>query len=154
MGSDSPLTSAGDLLDEITFARTQIGLDPSTLYDMVTGKSAEVLRLRNGEGHLRSNSGADLIAVRHRHLSPADTLAQLTFDQIELVIIAGRVQLASNLVFERLPLAMQEGLHPLHVDNHRRWIRAPIERLMIGAQKALGSELRLGGKKVNHANVA
>jgi ubiquinone/menaquinone biosynthesis C-methylase UbiE/cytosine/adenosine deaminase-related metal-dependent hydrolase len=154
LGSDSSLTSAGDLLDEISFACTKMGLTPSSLYDMVTAKSAEVLRLRNGEGHLRSGSAADLIAVRHQGLSPSDTLAQLTFDQIELVILSGRVQLASNLLFDRLPPAIKEGLHPLDIDNHRRWIRAPIDNLLIEAQKALGNELRLGGKKVNHANVA
>jgi cytosine/adenosine deaminase-related metal-dependent hydrolase/ubiquinone/menaquinone biosynthesis C-methylase UbiE len=154
LGSDSSLTSAGDLLDEISFACTRIGLTPSSLYNMVTSKSAEVLRLRNGEGHLRSGSTADLIAVRHQGLSPSDTLVQLTFDQIELVILSGRVLLASDLLYDRLPPAVKEGLHPLDIDNHRRWIRAPIDSLLIEAQKALGSELRLGGKRVNHANVA
>jgi cytosine/adenosine deaminase-related metal-dependent hydrolase/ubiquinone/menaquinone biosynthesis C-methylase UbiE len=154
LGSDSPLTSAGDLLDEISFARTEIGLEPGILYDMVTARTANVLRLRNGEGHLQPNSVADLIAVRHRNLSPAETLTQLTFDQIELVVISGRVQLASSQLFDRLPLTMREGLHPLDIDNHRRWVRAPIDNLMLEAKKIVGNDLRLGGKKVDHARVA
>ncbi len=78
LGSDSPLTCAGDLLDEISFAQTQIGLDAGLLYEMVTSRSAKVLRLRDGEGHLRPGSVADLIAVRDQRLSPAKTIAQLT----------------------------------------------------------------------------
>jgi cytosine/adenosine deaminase-related metal-dependent hydrolase len=48
LGSDSPLTAAGDLLDEIKFATRTIGLDANALYAMVTNRPAEVLRLRNG----------------------------------------------------------------------------------------------------------
>jgi ubiquinone/menaquinone biosynthesis C-methylase UbiE len=154
LGSDSPLTCAGDLLDEISFAHSEVGLDPTTLYNMVTSKSAEVLRLRNGEGHLRPNSVADLIAVRHRDFSPAETLAQLTFDQVEMVILSGRIQLASDSLFERLPLSLKQGLHPFDIEGHRRWIRAPIDSLIIQAKKILGDDLSLGGKKVNHANAA
>jgi len=91
LGSDSPLTSAGDLLDEISFAHTKIGLDAGLLYEMVTSRSANVLRLRDGEGHLRPGSVADLIAVRDKRLSPAETIAQLTSEQVELVILSGRV---------------------------------------------------------------
>ncbi len=56
LGSDSPITSAGDLLDEIKFARNEIGVDVDSLYEMVTARSASVLRLRNGEGRLRPGS--------------------------------------------------------------------------------------------------
>src|SRR6202012_1690002 len=66
LGSDSPLTSAGNLLDEINFARNEIGLAPNSLYEMVTTKSANVLRLRNGEGYLRTGSIADVFAVQDR----------------------------------------------------------------------------------------
>ena len=94
LGSDSPLTAAGDLLDEIRFARTQIGLHANSIYGMVTNQPADILRLRRGEGRLRPGSAADMLVVRDRGLSPAETLAQLTVDQVELVITAGRVQLA------------------------------------------------------------
>ena len=50
LGSDSPLTSAGDLLDEINYARNEIGLDANSIYEMVTARSASVLRLRNRRG--------------------------------------------------------------------------------------------------------
>lgn len=154
LGSDSPLTAAGDLLDEISFAHNEIGLDVNSLYEMVTVRSANVLRLRNGEGHLRPGSIADLIAVKDKGLTPAETIAQLTFDQIELVILSGRVQLAGSFLYDRLPDALKAGLQPLIIDGHLRWLRAPIDNLLVEAKKVVGRDIRLGGKKVDHASAA
>jgi cytosine/adenosine deaminase-related metal-dependent hydrolase len=154
LGSDSPLTAAGDLLDEINFARTEIGLTPNSLYEMVTARSANVLRLRNGEGHIRTGAVADLIAVRDRALTPAETISQLTLDQVELVILAGRVQLASPVLYNRLPDSLRAGLEPINVDGHQRWLRAPIDSLLTEARKVVGRDIRLGGKKVDHAGAA
>ena len=154
LGSDSPLTSAGDLLDEINFAHNQIGLDTSSLYDMVTAKSAAVLRLRNGEGRLRAGSVADIVAVRDKGLTPAETIAQLTFDQVELVVLSGRVQLASPALHDRLPDSLKNGLQLITVDGHQRWLRAPVDKLLAEARKALGREIHIGGKKVDHAGAA
>jgi cytosine/adenosine deaminase-related metal-dependent hydrolase/ubiquinone/menaquinone biosynthesis C-methylase UbiE len=154
LGSDSPLTSAGDLLDEINFARNEIGLAPNSLYEMVTARSANVLRLRNGEGRLRTGSVADLIAVQDKALTPAETIAQLTFDQVELVILSGRVQLASSSLYDRLPDSLKAGLQSISIDGHQRWLRAPIDNLLAEAKKVLGRDIRLSGKKVDHAAAA
>jgi cytosine/adenosine deaminase-related metal-dependent hydrolase/ubiquinone/menaquinone biosynthesis C-methylase UbiE len=154
LGSDSPLTAAGDLLDEIDFAHFFIGLDANSVYGMVTNRAADVLRLRQGEGRLWPGSVADVVGVRDIGLSPAETLARLTIEQVELVIVGGRVQLASPLLFERLPFALREGLQVLEVDGHQRWIRAPIEKLLAGAEEFLGSDLRVGGKRVRRASAA
>jgi hypothetical protein len=97
---------------------------------------------------------ADLVAVRDIGLSPAETLAQLTFEQIELVMLAGRVRLASPRLFERLPGAVKCGLELLEVDGHRQWIRAPVSKLLAEAEKALGSAIRIGGKRVRCAAAA
>ncbi len=154
LGSDSPLTATGELLDEIRFARTQIGVDTNSLYAMVTNRAAEILRLRRGEGSLRPGSAADVLVVRDTGLSPSETLAELTFEQVELVIVGGRIQLAGPLLFERLPGALRHGLELFVVDGHQRWVRAPVEKLLVGAEKALGSDLRLGGKRVRRASAA
>jgi cytosine/adenosine deaminase-related metal-dependent hydrolase/ubiquinone/menaquinone biosynthesis C-methylase UbiE len=154
LGSDSPMTSAGDLLDEISFARDEIGVDVNSLYEMVTTQSASVLRLRNGEGRLRPGSVADLIAVHDKGLTPAQTVAQLTFDQVELAVLCGRVQLASASVYERLPDSLKAGLQPLVVEGHLRWLRASVDDLLAQARKSIGRDLRLGGKKVDHAGSA
>jgi len=154
LGSDSPLTSAGDLLDEINFARNEIGLNPNSLYEMVTAQSANVLRLRNGEGRLRTGSVADIIAVQDKALTPAETIAQLTFDQVELVILSGRVQLASSSLYDRLPDSLKAGLQPINIDGHQRWLRAPVDNLLAEARKVVGRDIRLAGKKVDHAGAA
>jgi cytosine/adenosine deaminase-related metal-dependent hydrolase/ubiquinone/menaquinone biosynthesis C-methylase UbiE len=154
LGSDSPLTSAGDLLDEINFARNEIGLDAESLFEMVTTRSASVLRLRNGEGRLRPASVADLVAVRDKGLTPAKTVSQLTFDQIELVVLGGRIQLASDSLYSRLHSSLQAGLSPLIIEGHRRWLRAPIDQLLSQARRTLGNDLRVGGKKVERVSAA
>jgi cytosine/adenosine deaminase-related metal-dependent hydrolase/ubiquinone/menaquinone biosynthesis C-methylase UbiE len=154
LGSDSPLTCAGDLLSEINFARNHIGLDSNSLYEMVSERSSNVLRLRNGEGRLRPGSIADLIAVHDKKLTPAETLAQLTFDQIELVILSGRIQLASSALYDRLPESQKFGLQSLNVDGHVRWLRAPVDNLLAEARKAVGRDIRLGGKRVEHASAS
>nr|WP_281376731.1 methyltransferase domain-containing protein [Edaphobacter lichenicola] len=154
LGSDSPLTSAGDLLDEISFARREIGLDDQSLFEMVTTRSASVLRLRNGEGRLRPGSVADVIAVRDKGLTPAQTVSQLTFDQIELVILGGRIQLASDALYACLAKPLQAGLCPLLIEGHKRWLRAPIDELLSSARKTLGNDIRVGGKRVERVSAA
>jgi cytosine/adenosine deaminase-related metal-dependent hydrolase/ubiquinone/menaquinone biosynthesis C-methylase UbiE len=154
LGSDSPLTAAGDLLDEIRFAHKHIGLDANSLYAMVTNRAADVLRLRQGEGQIWPGSVADVVAVRDVGRSPAETLTQLSIADIELVIVAGRVQLAGPSLVERLPIALRQNLQLLEVDGHQRWVRAPIDELLASAEKALGSNLHVGGKRVHRASAA
>ena len=50
LGSDSPITAAGDLLDETRYLYAEIGLDPNTIYNMVTSNAAEILHLQDGQG--------------------------------------------------------------------------------------------------------
>jgi cytosine/adenosine deaminase-related metal-dependent hydrolase len=154
LGSDSPLTAAGDLLDEIRFAHMRIGIDANAIYAMVTNRPAEVLRLRRGEGGIKPGSVADMLVVRDTGLSPAETLAQLTSDQIELVILGGCVQLAGPSLIERLPGVLRQGLQRFEVDGQPRWVRAPINKLLADAEEALGSDLRIGGKRVRRAPAA
>jgi cytosine/adenosine deaminase-related metal-dependent hydrolase/ubiquinone/menaquinone biosynthesis C-methylase UbiE len=154
LGSDSPLTAAGDLLDEIKFACTQTGIDANSLYAMVTNRPAKILHLRRGEGFIKPNSLADLLVVHDAGLSPADTLAHLTSDQIELVILGGRVQLAGPSLIDRLPGVLRRGLQLFDVDGGPLWVRAPINKLLAEAEEVLGSELRVGGKRVRRASAA
>jgi cytosine/adenosine deaminase-related metal-dependent hydrolase/ubiquinone/menaquinone biosynthesis C-methylase UbiE len=145
LGSDSPLTSAGDLLDEVEFlAKT---LPPEQLYNMVTTAPANILKLTEGQGRIAPGHPVDLIAVRDRNLSPAETLAALTFADIELVLLEGRVQLASPALYERLSPQQRDGLHPLQVSGHQRWLRAPLPALFAFAEHVLG-KLSLGNKEV------
>lgn len=152
IGSDSPLTATGDLLDEVRFARENSGLRTEELYNFVTSKPSELLRLKNGEGGLRVGARGDLFAVRDTGLSPADTLIGLTYQDIELVLIGGRVQMASTDMIGCLPSETRTGLEPLFIEGTLRWIRAPIKWLFEQAKAHLPGEIRLGEKQVSIGN--
>jgi cytosine/adenosine deaminase-related metal-dependent hydrolase len=149
LGSDSPLTAAGDLLDEIRFAIESCGVTPDQAYRMVTEIPAMILHLEYGEGALVLHGLADLIAVRDTGDDAAERLRTLAMADIELVIIRGRVQLASETVYKLLPPPAKHGLEPLWIDGSIRWLRAPVKELLRMAEAVLGcGEVRLGGRLI------
>ncbi len=151
LGSDSPLTAAGDLLDEVHHLRVEQQVDPYTLYSLITTSPAAMLRLTGGEGQLLPDGRADLIAVKDDGTPPAETLARLTIAEIELVMISGCVQVASPAIHARLSDEQQKDLHLLEVAGIERWIRAPLRELFQSAEQHLGSgNIRLGGKQVRY----
>ena len=155
LGSDSPLTALGDLLDELRFAHLHIGLHEDHIYSMVTSAPAQILHLNHGEGSLAPGSSADFIATQDRGLSPSATLAQMSSRDVELVVRAGRVFLASDAIFRRLPESARAGLELLIVDGQPRWIRASLSDLFRGAAAVMdGNTLYLAGKKVTHGHAA
>ncbi|MGC2403233.1 MAG: methyltransferase domain-containing protein [Acidobacteriaceae bacterium] len=154
LGSDSPLTAEGDLLDEIHFAHWRTGLDAATLYRMVTTKAARALRFRRGEGTLAPGAVADVLVLRDAGLTPGETLVRMTIEQLELVIVGGRVQLASPAFMRHLPPSLVDQLELLEVGGHRRWLRAPIRALLATAEQCLGETVKIGGKRVRHVIAA
>jgi cytosine/adenosine deaminase-related metal-dependent hydrolase/ubiquinone/menaquinone biosynthesis C-methylase UbiE len=152
IGSDSPLTAKGDLLDELRFANHELHMPPATLYDCATRQPARLLRLADGQGALRAQGIADLIAVRDRQRNPADTLAAMSFRDVELVLLGGRVQLASPEILRRLPADTRVGLQPMVIEETVRWIRAPLDWLFRETKKHLGDAIALSGKSVRFGN--
>lgn len=146
LGSDSPLTATGDLLDEVRFARAQVGISAEDLFEQVTSGAADVLRLREGEGSLRVGAPADFFAVRDVGRSPADTLASLSYTDVELVVVQGRVHLASPEMFAKLPRELAAGLERLRIDATVRWLRAPVAKLYRDAAENLGEAPGLHGR--------
>jgi cytosine/adenosine deaminase-related metal-dependent hydrolase len=155
VGSDSPLTAAGDLLDESRFAMTYCNVNPNLAYHMLTEAPAAILRLQEGEGAIRASGPADLIAIRDIGHDAPDRLRTLSLAEIEFVMIRGRVQLASSAILERLSIPMRQGLEPLWIDGTIRWLRAPVNELLRSTEAILGSgEVRLGGKPIRRVNWA
>ena len=152
LGSDSPLTAQGDLLDEIRCAHQALLAPVAHLYNYVLCSPAQLLRLRNGEGTFRVDAVADLVAVRDIGLPPAETLSSLSYKEIELVLLGGRVQLASEELKGRLHASACEGLQPLCVEGIVRWIRAPLACLFEETMAHLGESIFLGGRKVRLAS--
>jgi cytosine/adenosine deaminase-related metal-dependent hydrolase len=149
LGNDSPLTAEGDLLDEVRFAGRAYGIQPDAMYRMVTEAPAAVLRLRDHEGSIKANGVGDLMAVRDNRQSGADRLRELSMHDVEFVMVAGRVQLASETIMKRLPEAAVQGLEPLWIDGAIRWLRAPVRELLTKAEEVFGKdEVRLGGRMV------
>jgi cytosine/adenosine deaminase-related metal-dependent hydrolase len=150
LGSDSPVSAEGDLLDEIRFAIDHCGISPERAYRMVTTIPAQILRLEDDEGTIKESGVADFIAVRDTGGTPADTLRNLSMQDIEFVMIGGRVQLASEIVFERLPISKRHGLEPLSIGPATRWLRAPVNDLLLRTEEALGkNEVRLGSRALS-----
>jgi cytosine/adenosine deaminase-related metal-dependent hydrolase len=150
LGSDSPLTAAGDLLDEVRIAHREAGVSARDLYRMLFERAAQVFRLQEGQGTIRPDAAADLIAVRDKGLSPAEIVANLRAADVELVLVGGRVQVASGEVFRRLPPELSRDLRPLEVESTLRWVRGPLGRLFREAHRVLGCDIKLGGKRVRH----
>jgi cytosine/adenosine deaminase-related metal-dependent hydrolase/SAM-dependent methyltransferase len=149
LGSDSPLTAEGDLLDEVRVALGVSQLPVEKLYNFVTCKAARILRLWEGQGVIRAGGLADIVAVRDKGQSPAETLASLSYRDVELVMIGGRVHLASDEMLRRLPESTQEALQPLALENAVRWVRAPLARLFRDTAAHLPGGIFLGGKRVS-----
>lgn len=149
IGSDSPLTADGDLLDEVRFASRISKVDARNIFGFVTRQAASLLHLRAGQGELRIGGVADLVAVRDKPRSPAEILTALSFVDVELVLIAGRVHLASDALFRRLPEDSRMGLELLQINDVPRWIRAPIEYLLHQTEPHLPNGIFLGGRQVS-----
>jgi cytosine/adenosine deaminase-related metal-dependent hydrolase len=149
LGSDSPLTADGDLLDEVRFAVRACGIAPDVAYRMVTNAPATILRLDDGRGSIEKFGPADLIAVRDTGAQAAEKLVHMSMADVEFVMIAGQVQLASSEVRERLPHGMKYGLEPLSIDGTIRWLRAPVRMLLQATEDILGKDrVRLGRRTV------
>jgi cytosine/adenosine deaminase-related metal-dependent hydrolase/ubiquinone/menaquinone biosynthesis C-methylase UbiE len=152
MGTDSALTAAGDLVDELREASFHSDFSAQELYEFVTSSAARLLRLRNGEGRIAIEGVADLVAVRDSCRTEAEALSSVSAEDIELVISRGRVVLASSAMLERLSPETKAGLKPLEVEGLVRWVRAPLGKLFHDAVSQLGCDLMLGGKRVRHVS--
>lgn len=142
LGTDSPLTGEGDLIDEIRSAN----LPAEEVYPLVTIGAASVLRLTNGEGTIRGHGVADLVAVRDTGQTPARSLVDL---RPELVMVRGRIMLLSENLAGRFARLRLRNFHRIRIEGRGSWrIRADVPRLYTSASQAIGPEVRLSGKRV------
>ncbi len=143
LGSDSPLTAAGDLSDETRIAHSETGVSLDEIYDMVTTRAAAVLRLGSRYGVIREGSVADLIAVPDRGQTPAEALQGL---EPHLVMVAGRIRLISENLAHRVP---SPPIHPIAVEGRGRYlVDADVPVLYSQASAAIEGPVSLAGKEV------
>ncbi|MBV8436354.1 MAG: amidohydrolase family protein [Silvibacterium sp.] len=146
LGSDSPLSGTGDLLDEVRLAHDEMGIPAPLVYDLVTSRPAHLLRLSFGGGFLQPGSKADLIVTRERQTAPAETLVQMTWRDVELVMQGGRIVLLSPALAGRIPCGLKRDMEPIFIDGVERFLRAPISDLWTQTAIALGRIPVLSGR--------
>ncbi|TCV97810.1 cytosine/adenosine deaminase-related metal-dependent hydrolase [Luteibacter rhizovicinus] len=93
MGSDSRLSGARDLLDELSMAAARDELDATSLLALVTTRAARILRLA-GYGSLAVGAPADMAIVEDRGGDPADSLVGLRRSQLRAVVRDGLPRIA------------------------------------------------------------
>lgn len=138
LGTDSRLTGARDLLDElrVAFARGQTperpfrGLTPECLFNMVTTTAATILRLREA-GRLTVGGPADFAVIPGSADSAAASLLRTTRRDVACVAVGGRPMVAAP-AFADAFAARGVATGRLRVDGVSRLAHAGMHRT-IGA---------------------
>jgi hypothetical protein len=131
LGTDSPLTAEGDILDEINAARELAGADDTFVRDLVSGAARKLLRLPP---------------------QPEDWIAAPGFGEPpELVIIAGRLRLISPALAGQLQLEIRAEFFPMRMEGRPPvLVRWNTPRLLEDTRRFLGdSHVRLAGREVS-----
>lgn len=131
LATDSPLTSAGDLLDELRCAASLLGWPLERLIPLLTTAPARILRIEP--------SSDDWIAVTKFGASPA------------LVVIRGEIQLVDENLARRLSVAVFRSLRRLEIEGRPPvYVRTDTRDLLRRTREALGSsDVRLAGRLVD-----
>ena len=141
LGTDSALTAQVDLIDELEVARRTHPLTTEDLFEMVTTRSAHVLRLHDGEGTIREGGVADLVIVEDHGQSPAEALQRM---RPEMVIVGGKVRLVSPRFLDT------REWHSVNVEGRGNWFTdVNLPCLHEETIRALGPEYRLAGRRVS-----
>ena len=144
LGSDSAITGAGDLLDELRVASRTI--EANRLYRMVTSEPACMFKLPFGFGHIWDGGPADLLVLRDNGKTPAITLLE---NYPQLVIVAGHVRLVSSDFARLCPQGILKSLQPFEVEGRGRYlISGDVSTLLNDTRKALQQSPRMAGKAI------
>jgi cytosine/adenosine deaminase-related metal-dependent hydrolase len=147
LGNDSPLTAKGDLLDEIRVA-AQLGTPTDKLYAMVTEIPARIFQLRQGEGRIRLEGIADLLIVSDTGEPPAERLLSLTHRDIQLMIQAGEIVLASEQFVRRSGRQLLESAQHFIFDELDWWTSLDVHSHWNETSQFLGPDVILAGRNL------
>ena len=149
LGTDSPLTAAGDILDELHTANELRRVSTADLFRMVTTDAARVLRLGHGAGTIAVGGAADLTVLHDQGKTAAAALASLRHTGPQMVMTGGAVKLLSAGLAMRFP-RLRRSLQPVTLEGRGKFfVAADVTALYDDAAQALGAEIRLGGKRVS-----
>ncbi len=131
LGSDSPISAAGDLLDELQAARAMYDLPPDLLYRMVTTRAARLLRLPLQYGSIASGGPADLLVVRDTGQTPSDSLATLSRGDFAAVLHKGGLKAASSELHRQHRDLLQALNGPVTRHGCKWYVAVPSDALAI-----------------------
>jgi cytosine/adenosine deaminase-related metal-dependent hydrolase len=141
LGTDSALTAQVDLIDELEVARRTHQIAAEDLFEMVTTRSARVLRLKDGEGTIREGGVADLVIVEDQGQSPAEALQGM---HPEMVMVRGNFRLVSPRFLDT------KKWHAINLEGRGNWFTdVNLPSLHEETGRALGPEYRLAGRRVS-----
>jgi cytosine/adenosine deaminase-related metal-dependent hydrolase len=147
LGTDSALTAQVDLIDEIELARRMYQLPIEDLFEMVTTRSARILRLTDGEGEIREGGAADLVIVEDCGQTPAEALQWMS---PAMVIVRGKVRLISPGLLDKVTVFDESMWNPVSVDGKGTWFTdVNMPALHEQTVSVLGSAYRLVGRGVS-----
>jgi len=89
LGTDSRLTGARDLLDELRVAQASLPLAPTDLLRMVTSTPARLLRLGDA-GRISVGAPADICVLPSSSDDPAAALLKASRRDVALVVVGGK----------------------------------------------------------------
>ena len=147
LGNDSPLTSEGDLLDEIRMA-AHLGIAADRIYAMVTDIPADIFRFRHGEGRIGIGGIADLLIVTDTGVPPAQRLLSLTHRDIQLIIRGGQIVLASEQFVRRSRTVLSESMQHVFFDDLDWWTSLDVQSRWRETIQILGPEVFLAGRPI------
>jgi cytosine/adenosine deaminase-related metal-dependent hydrolase len=134
LGSDSRLTGARDLLDEVRAAARLGEVTSAELLRMVTSAPRRILRLHQG-GAIAVGAPADLVVLPAGAASAADALVAAARADIRFVAIGGRPMVAHPR-FACAFAARRVGRRPIVVDGNERVSEAALARRIANAPVA------------------
>jgi cytosine/adenosine deaminase-related metal-dependent hydrolase len=129
LGSDSRLTGASDLLDELRVARDSGCASPDELLQMVTDNAAALLKLKHA-GHLSVGAPADLTIVDGADTA-AEALLASTRRSLPLVVVHGRPIVARRR-FAPIFHARGTLARPICVDGEEKIADSGLARRIAG----------------------
>lgn len=122
LGSDSRLTAARDLLDEVRAASTAYGFDDRTLESLVTDTSARLLGLAD-RGVLRAGARADILILPARL-----PLSKASRADVRLVMSGGSMRYGDPDYAEMMMSEMQQV--DVRVDGRRKRVDSRLGELL------------------------
>jgi cytosine/adenosine deaminase-related metal-dependent hydrolase len=127
LGTDSRLSGARDLLEELCVAREAAHLDEASLESMVTNHSAALLRLAD-RGALRVGTLADLVVLPAGRL-----LSQVSRSDVRLVVLGGLPRYADETYARIMPPAFWTQVR---VDGRPKVLETSLAAALSAAQSA------------------